>query len=112
LLIALSYFVLAILIMNHIGKDLYQRDLATFATQQLNSFANYTSELEVMYDDLRRFRHDYKNILISLNSALDDNNIEDAKQSLHQLTQSSNRIIDLPTGVLGALQNITNSGIK
>ncbi len=112
LLIALSYFVLAILIMNHIGKDLYQRDLATFATQQLNSFANYTSELEVMYDDLRRFRHDYKNILISLNSALDDNNIEYAKQSLHQLTQSSNRIIDLPTGVLGALQNITNSGIK
>ena len=65
-----------------------------------------------MYDDLRRFRHDYKNILISLNSALDDNNIEDAKQSLHQLTQSSNRIIDLPTDVLGALQNITNSGIK
>lgn len=94
------------------GSDLYYRDQAAFANHNLDSLANYTSELEVMYDDLRRFRHDYKNILISLSSALSDNNIDYAKQSIQQLTQSSSRIVDMPTSVFGALQNITDLEVK
>ena len=111
-LITLAYFILVLLLMNHVGGDLYYRDQAVFANHNLDSLANYTSELEVMYDDLRRFRHDYKNILISLSSALSDNNIDYAKQSIQQLTQLSSRIVDMPTGVFGALQNITDLGVK
>lgn len=36
-----------------------------------------------MTDDLRRFRHDYQNILYSLNSALATDNIAYAKRALN-----------------------------
>ena len=112
LLITLAYFILALLVMNHVSNDLHCRDQAAFTSHNLDSLTSYTSELEAMYDDLRRFRHDYKNILISLSSALSDNHIAYAKQALQELTQSSSRIIDMPTGVFGVLQNITDLGVK
>ena len=112
LLITLAYFILALLVMNHVGSDLHYRDQATFASHNLDSLTNYTDKLEVMYDDLRRFRHDYQNILISLSSALSDNHIAYAKQAIQELTQSSSRIVDMPTSVFEALQNITDLGVK
>lgn len=98
--------------MHHVASDLHLRDQVDSASQRLENLANYTSELEVMYDDLRRFRHDYQNILISLTSALSDQNLTYAQQALRQLTQSSAPIIDQPTSILGDLQNITDLGVK
>ena len=63
-------------------------------------------------DDLRRFRHDYQNILYSLNSALSTNNLDYAKRALGHLTRATQRDIKVPTGIIGPLKNIKDSGIK
>lgn len=40
--------------------------------QQAESLREYTHQIEVMYSDLRRFKHDYINILTSMSGYLDD----------------------------------------
>ncbi|MGL4383017.1 MAG: sensor histidine kinase, partial [Bacilli bacterium] len=42
---------------------------------QLSDLSVYVSEVESMYDDIRRFRHDYINVIISLNESVNSNNI-------------------------------------
>ncbi|MDM8266368.1 GHKL domain-containing protein [Limosilactobacillus pontis] len=78
----------------------------------LATLAKYTSQLEVMTDDLRRFRHDYQNILYSLSSALKTNNLDYAKRALGHLTRDTQRDIKVPTGIIGPLKNIKDSGVK
>lgn len=112
LFIALLYFIAALGLLHFVGKHLYYRDLTEFQTQEISNLENYAADLEVMYDDLRRFRHDYKNILYSLKSALDSNNLDYARRSLNQLTNSTSDVINMPTHIIGSLKNLTDSGIK
>lgn len=94
------------------AKFLRQREELYYANIRLTNLESYTSELEVMYDDMRRFKHDYQNILYSLKSALDSDNLDYARQEINSLANSTAPLINLSTKVLGNLQNIQDSGIK
>lgn len=108
----IGYFLLVLLAMEITSRFLATRDRADAAEFRLANLAKYTSQLEVMTDDLRRFRHDYQNILYSLNSALATNNIDYAKRALTHLTRATQRDINVPTGIIGPLKNIQDPGIK
>lgn len=110
--LASLYYLIVLAILALVGKWLYDREELHYAKVRLSNLENYTSQLEVMYDDMRRFKHDYQNVLYSLKSALDTNNLDYAKKELTNLTHSTNSIINLPTQFLGNLKNIDNSGIK
>ncbi|MGM9892611.1 GHKL domain-containing protein [Limosilactobacillus sp.] len=112
LIAATAYYLLALFIMFLTATFIHQHDALYYANVRLNNLENYTSELEVMYDDMRRFRHDYKNILYSLKSALDTNNLDYAKNQIDNLASSTEPLINAPTKVLNNLQNIQDSGIK
>lgn len=109
---ATLYYILVLTILYVVGRLLQGREELHYAQVRLNNLASYTSQLEVMYDDMRRFKHDYKNVLYSLKSALDTDNLDYAKAELERLTDSTDSIINLPTHLLGNLKNIKNSGIK
>lgn len=112
LAICFGYFAIILIAMALTSKYLANRDRADDAEYRLANLAKYTSQLEVMTDDLRRFRHDYQNILYSLNSALSTNNLDYAKRALGHLTRATQRDIKVPTGIIGPLKNIKDSGIK
>lgn len=112
LAICIGYFAIILIAMELISRYLANRDRADAAEYRLANLAKYTSQLEVMTDDLRRFRHDYQNILYSLNSALETNNLDYAKRALSHLTRATQRDIKVPTGIIGPLKNIKDSGIK
>ncbi|WP_288658548.1 GHKL domain-containing protein [uncultured Limosilactobacillus sp.] len=107
-----GYFLLVLLAMGITGHFLAHRDQADAAEYRLANLARYTSQLEVITDDLRRFRHDYQNILYSLNSALATDKIAYAKRALNHLTHATQRDIKVPTGIIGPLKNIKDPGIK
>ena len=65
-----------------------------------------------MYDDLRRFRHDYKNILLSLEDVIKTGTIEQVQQLFNQIVLPTNDNLELRTAVLGHLKNIENLEIK
>lgn len=110
--LATIYFLLTLVILSTVGKILQGHEELHYAQVRLDNLESYTSQLEVMYDDMRRFKHDYKNVLYSLKSALDTNNLDYAKTELERLTDSTDSIINLPTHSLGNLKNIENPGIK
>lgn len=112
LVIVLAYYLLALLTMFLTAKFLRQREELYYVNIRLTNLESYTSELEVMYDDMRRFKHDYQNILYSLKSALDSDNLDYARQEINSLANSTAPLINLSTKVLGNLQNIQDSGIK
>ena len=88
------------------------RDLATSQAIELQNLQTYTSHIETMYDDLRRFRHDYKNILLSLEDVIKTGTIEQVQQLFNQIVLPTNDNLELRTAVLGHLKNIENLEIK
>lgn len=112
LAISVAYLLVVLVVMAITSGYLANSDRAAFAEYRLASLTKYTSQLEVMTDDLRRFRHDYQNILYSLTSALETNNLDYAKRALGHLTSATQRNIKVPTGIIGPLKNIVDPGIK
>lgn len=79
---------------------------------ELNNLRLYTSHIESMYDDLRRFRHDYKNVLYSLTGALENDDIQQSKEILNRVLKPSEQELSNKASVLGRLVNIQNLDVK
>lgn len=79
---------------------------------ELNNLRLYTSHIESMYDDLRRFRHDYKNVLYSLTGALENDDIQQSKGILNRVLKPSEQEVSNKASVLGRLVNIQNLDVK
>lgn len=56
---------------------------------QLESLKNYTEKLEDDYLSVRKFKHDYKNILLSLRISVENNEYDDIVSFLNQLDDYS-----------------------
>ncbi len=89
-------------------------DQLTIQNQQLelSNLTQYTSHIEAMYDELRRFRHDYKNILLSLSDAVENKNINQITNIFHQVVIPTNSNVELRNNVLGRLVNVKDVAIK
>ena len=81
---------------------------------QLDNLAVYTEEIEKMYQTLRGFRHDYQNILLSLQESIDTKDIEQIEQVYQEILASENvRLVrQIEATNINELANIRNSAIK
>lgn len=55
----------------------------------------YLAEIEKGYQELRKSRHDYKNLLLSLNGFLENNNIREAQDYISELLDSEDKVARL-----------------
>jgi len=70
----------------------YQKQLqAEKAQQKSQNDALYLHELQLNYDNLRRFKHDYKNLLLSLSVLLAEKNITAAQQAVTKFLELSDQ---------------------
>ena len=72
----------------------------------------YTAQIEELYDKLRRFKHDYKNILLSLEYCLDNDDLAGAKKVYHQAIAPTRSIISPELQLISQLQNISDPALK
>lgn len=79
---------------------------------ELTNLAHYTSHIEAMYDELRRFRHDYKNILLSLSDAVENKNIDQVSDIFKRVVIPTNANVETQTSVLGRLADVKDLEIK
>ncbi|MBC8743393.1 GHKL domain-containing protein [Lactobacillus sp. Marseille-P7033] len=79
---------------------------------ELENLSQYTSHIESMDDKLRRFRHDYKNILLSLNDAVENKNIDQVSDIFKRVVIPTNTKVEIRTSVLSRLANVENLEIK
>lgn len=79
---------------------------------EINNLKVYTSHIEALYDDLRRFRHDYKNILYSLTGAVHNKDLDQAEDILNHVIKPTESDVEKKTSVLGRLSNIQDLDVK
>lgn len=75
--------------MTLIQKKLLNKKDQEKLEQEQHQLEEYTSYLEKSQDDLRAFRHDYKNILNSLKVSAQEGNVQEVVQKLDKYTETT-----------------------
>lgn len=79
---------------------------------QLQNLLEYTLQIEKLYNELRHFKHDYKNILISLEYCLDHDDLAGVKEIYQNAIVPTKSVISLELQIIGQLQNIGDPALK
>lgn len=80
--------------------------------EHLEMLRQYTTSVEYMLDDMRAFRHDYKNILVSMAGYLRENDIGGLREYFKQNIQDSVVDIEEKNNIWISLKHINPMGLK
>lgn len=97
------------LAMRHSYLEKIQIDAKQKALQDLQ---NYTHNVEIMYNSLRSFKHDYINILLSISGYIENGNIDELKEFFESKIFPTKNLIDQGDYKLNQLSNINVMEIK
>lgn len=79
---------------------------------QMNNLKEYTDNLESLYMDMRKFRHDYINIISSMAGFIEDKDIEGLEKHFNEHIYPLNKEMNKNNYKLGLLKNILMPEIK
>lgn len=111
-LISALYWIMTYFVVKYVTKYNRYQQLAVNQASELDSLQTYTSHIEAMYDDLRRFRHDYKNLLLSLGDAIKGQDIKGVTTIYNQAVKPTAKNTEFNTSVLGRLAPVQSSAVK
>ncbi|WP_153733310.1 sensor histidine kinase [Sporosarcina obsidiansis] len=112
LAIQLGYFLLISVLFILIFYRLKRQDENKRREIELEQFITYTEALEQVNRDMQNFRHDYANILQTIQGYLDTNNVQDLKDYFRQHISTSGEHTLFRHRVLSRLNNLQLVGIK
>lgn len=112
LLVSVLYLFMTCLVIKYVTKYNHYQQLSIIQASELDSLQTYTSHIEAMYDDLRRFRHDYKNLLLSLGDAIKSQDLKVITTIYNQAVKPTIKNTEFNTSVLGRLAPIQSPAIK
>lgn len=81
-------------------------------TQEQEKLAEYTAQLESHYQEIRRFKHDYMNILSTMNGFIQENDMERLKDYFELHIIPSSRMLEDKDAIIARLSNIKVLEIK
>lgn len=105
-----SVAVVSVVFMQFKFKDLRLEAKKT----EMDQLTRYTSELEILYDDMRKFKHDYINMIASMAGYLETDNLLGLKDFFNQKIMPLGKKFeqdDIKLGQLGYLEQIELKGI-
>lgn len=105
---AIISIVLFFIILQMMQKDLESK----YREKEFKHLEEYTANLEENYNEMRKFRHDYQNILISLESYIEDKNIANLEEYFHTYIKPTSNKISSNYFKLSQLSNIQVSSVK
>lgn len=109
----ISGYLLVMLFLFLAARCFYLEKIQTEAKQKaLQDLQDYTRSLETMYNDLRSFKHDYINILLSMSGYIANNDIDGLKQFFETKIFPTKNLIDQGDYKLNQLSNIDVLEIK
>lgn len=113
--ILLVYFILFtvfLLFINYLIKEREKKELQERKDKQIIDIENYSRHVESLYHEISNFKHDYKNILISLNSSINSKDIDSVKEIYQSVLNDSDKFLYEKNYDIARLSNINNSAIK
>lgn len=89
------------------GEQAYKHRMAQFENLRI-----YTERLENSYGIMRKFKHDYMNILVTMSGYLKEDDMDGLKEYYGERILPISRAFTESDTKLGALSNIKNTAIK
>lgn len=112
LLIYFVIFTVSLLYLNYQKKEIQDREIQDLKDKQLTDLGCYSRHVESLYKEIRSFRHDYTNILISLNEAIKEEDIVAIQTIYREVIADSDRKFYDGKYDIARLSNIQNPAVK
>lgn len=94
IILYIGYFVLTFLMVITIVKEYDTKAQITLKQNSYDNLQEYISQIEKLYQNLRTFKHDYANIMVSMAGYIEDNDMEGLKKYYdEQIFPISNQLI-------------------
>ncbi|OZI10699.1 hypothetical protein CEW92_15420 [Bacillaceae bacterium SAS-127] len=112
LVIQLGYSLLMILLFSLLLYNVKKENQIKQRIIEMEQFTAYMEALEQVNRDMQKFRHDYRNILLTMKGYLDEDNLDDLKEYFrHHILQTEAHTL-FKTRVLGNLDHLQLVGLK
>ena len=114
-LLTAVYFLLFICFVNLLDRKLLQELQEKVVLQkeiQLQNLSNYSQQVELLYQEIRSFRHDYANILSSLKIGIDQKDINLVSQVYDSVLKNSGEKLKGKRFDVAHLRNINDLALK
>ncbi len=98
--------------LNRKTKELDRRQIAALKDDQLAHLTAYIQQVETMYDEIRSFRHDYHNVLISLRESLNTKDLNIIETNYDTIIRKEGITVPDAQFSLAKLNNIRTLPIK
>ncbi len=105
-------FVGSIIYFNFKMKEILNKELQESKEQQLSALSSYSQHVESLYKDIRSFRHDYTNILVSLNEAFKQDDLDMAKGIYETVIADSDKKFYDSKYDIANLSHLENTALK
>ena len=112
LLVYFALFTIGLLYLNYLEKDKKDKELQHLKDQQVFELSQYSNHVESLYREIRSFRHDYTNILVSLNEAIKDENISLIRSIYNSVIADSDKKFYKGKYDIARLSNLQNPAMK
>ncbi|MGL9727095.1 two-component system, LytTR family, sensor histidine kinase AgrC [Enterococcus sp. DIV0756] len=113
-LIAIFILVIVLLVvyLNIKTRQLDKQRIQQLKDNQLADLTSYVQQIEAMYDELRSFRHDYHNVLISLNQSIKTKDLSVIEDTYTRILETEGIVLEDEHYALGKLNNLKTLPIK
>lgn len=106
-------FLLGILLYLNYNFRRYQaQELSSQKDQQLKPLSEYSHHIESLYQEIRSFRHDYTNVLVSLNESIKAKDIDSVEKVYHSVLENTDKKFYQGKYDIANLSNLQNDAIK
>ncbi|WP_438760267.1 sensor histidine kinase [Enterococcus sp. AZ194] len=93
-------------------KELYSQQIQQLKDEQITDLTNHVEQIENLYNDIRSFRHDYHNMLISFKESIKTGDIDIIKESYETILANEQIELQDDKYNLTALSNLKLLPIK
>ncbi|WP_429958710.1 sensor histidine kinase [Enterococcus sp. AZ196] len=110
------FFILTIMVLlkylNMKTRQLDKQRIQRLKDSQLADLTSYVQQIETMYEELRGFRHDYHNVLISLNESIKTKDLTVIEDTYKRVLTTEGIVLDDEHFALAKLNNLKTLPIK
>lgn len=113
--ITYSYFPIFLgflLYIQYLVKENINRELEKIKDSQISSMSIYSKHIESLYKEIKSFRHDYTNILVSLNESIKNRDIDGIESIYNSVLLDSDKTFYNTHYDIANLVNLENLAMK
>lgn len=110
-----SFILLIVILLRYIRykiREMERQRIQDLKDNQLHDLNSYVQQVEAMYDEIRSFKHDYHNVLISLNESIKTKDLTVIEQAYKQVLRKEGIALQEEQYSLTKLNNLKTLPIK